>query len=520
MLYRFADFALDTDRRELRLGLQRVVIAPQVFDILEYLLRNRHRIVSKDDLIAAIWDGRLVSESAVTTRMNAVRRAIGDTGKDQRLIRTLPRKGVRFVGIVHEAQEPKAPTAEGANEQPRPALTLSNRPSIAVMPFANMSDDPQQDYLADGIVEEIIRALSRLHWLFVIAHNSSFIYKCRPIDVRQVGRELGARYVLEGSVRKAVSHVRIAGQLIDTLTGAYIWADHFDHIFDLQDQVAASVVGAIALKMEQAEIERVRRKPTANLEAYDYYLRGMARIVQVTKDVRTNGDTLRLFYKAIELDLNFASAYGMAAYCYGWRKMNGWMADRPKEIAETTRLALQAVELGKDDAVALTMGGWALAFVVGEAEAGADFIERALILNPNLAAGRLLSGMANLYLGKPDVTIERATRAYRLNPLDPFTFLLADQIGTGHLFAGRYDEASSCAEKGLWLQTNSAGSARVAAASHALAGRLDHAQKAMMRMRQIDPAIRVSDLSHMLPFRRQEDIARYEEGLRIAGMPK
>jgi TolB-like protein len=427
LFYRFADFALDTDRRELRRGPQLVAIAPQVFDLLEYLIKNRHRVVSKDDLIAAIWEGRIISETAVSTRINVVRSAIGDTGEDQRLIRTLPRKGVRFVGIVHESQEPETPVAVGATEQPTPALTLPDRPSIAVLPFTNMSGDAEQDYFADGMVEEIITALSRLRWLFVIARNSSFTYKGRAVDVRQVGCELGVRYVLEGSVRKSANRVRITGQLIEASTGAHIWADRFDgaieDIFDLQDQVTASVVGAIAPKMEQAEIDRARRKPTANLDAYDYYLQGLAQVYEATR--HANDDALRLFYKAVELDPSFASAYGMAAWCYAWRKMSGWTADLTAEIAETATLALHAVQLGKEDAIALSMGGFALAFVVGEVEDGAAFIDRALILNPNLAAGWLLNGWVNIYLGDHEVTIECARRAIRLSPLDPFTFLIA-----------------------------------------------------------------------------------------------
>jgi TolB-like protein/tetratricopeptide (TPR) repeat protein len=523
LFYRFEDFALDTDRRELRRGSQRVPMAPQVFDLLEYLIKNRNRVVSKDDLIAAIWDGRIVSESALSTRMNAVRCAIHDTGEGQRLIRTLPRKGVRFVGTVHEAQESRTLiSVEVPSEQARRPLALPDRPSIAVLPFINMSDDPRQDYFADGMVEEIITALSRLRWLFVIARNSSFTYKGRPVDVRQVGRELGVRYVLEGSVRKSANHVRITGQLIDASTGAHIWADRFDgateDIFDLQDQVTESVVGAIAPKMEQAEIERARRKPTENLDAYDYYLQGTAKVYQATK--HANGDALQLLYKAVELDPNFASAYGTAACCYAWRVVNGWMTDRAMEVAETARLALQAVELGNDDAVALAMGGFALARVVGEVEDGAAFIDRALVLNVNLAAGWLFGGWVNTYLGEPEVTIERAKRAIRLSPLDPLTFLAHSVIGGAHLFAGRYDEASSWAEKGLRERANWAGAARVAAASHALAGRLDQAQRHMARLRQIDPTLRVSDLRHMFPFRRPEDLARYEEGLRKAGLPE
>jgi TolB-like protein len=428
LLYRFADFVLDMERRELRRGPQLVAVTPQAFDLLEYLIKNRDRVVSREDLIAAIWEGRIVSETALSTRMNAVRCAIDDPAQEQRLIRTLPRKGVRFIGIVQEAQEAKNPIAVGETEEPRPALALPDRPSIAVLPFTNLSSDPEQDYFADGMVDEIITVLSRLRWLFVIARNSSFTYKGRSVDVRQVGRELGVRYVLEGSVRKAANRVRIIGQLIDASTGAYIWADRFDgaieDVFHLQDEVAASVVGAISPRMEQAEIERARCKPTENLDAYDYYLQGMAKAHQAAKHANShaNSEALQLFYEVVELDADFASAYGMAAWCYTWRKISGWMVEHEKETAETARLARQAVELGKEDVIALTMGGFALARVVGEVEDGAAFIDRALSLNPNFAAGWHLSGWVNILLGKPEVAIERTTRAIRLSPLDPFTF--------------------------------------------------------------------------------------------------
>ena len=239
----------------------------------------------------------------------------------------------------------------------RPLLQLPHKPSIAVLPFNNMSGDPEQEYFADGIVEEIITALSRMRWLFVIARNSSFTYKGRAVDVKQVGRELGVRYVLEGSVRKAANRVRITAQLIDAATGAHLWADRFDgsleDIFDLQDELTESVVGAIAPKLEQAEIERAKRKPTESLDAYDYYLRGLANLRAKTREA--NNEALRLFYKAIELDPDFASAYGMAAWCYAPAQgpTAGW-STRFKRLAEAARLARRAVELGKDDAVALS----------------------------------------------------------------------------------------------------------------------------------------------------------------------
>ena len=259
-----------------------------------------------------MWGGRIVSESTLTSHINAVRKAIGDSGQEQRLIRTVARKGFRFVGEVSEVRSSEGSASPNAeltelNEAPALALDLPDKPSIAVLPFLNLSGDPEQEYFADGMVEDIITALSRIRWLFVIARNSSFTYKGRAVDVKQVGRELGVRYVLEGSVRKAANRVRITGQLIDATTGAHLWADRFegtlDDIFDLQDQVTASVVGAIAPQLERAEIERAKRKPTESLDAYDYYLRGMAHFHQGTREGM--GEALPLFYKAIELDPGF-----------------------------------------------------------------------------------------------------------------------------------------------------------------------------------------------------------------------
>ena len=241
--YLFEEYAFDTDRRELHRGADVVSVAPQVFDLLDYLIRNRERVVSKDDLINAIWNGRIVSDAALTTRLNAARSAIGDSGEEQRLIKTLPRKGFRFVGPVREAQGPAgAAAADNPVEPPKPALALPDKPSIAMLPFANLSSDPEQEYFADGMVEDIITALSRFKSLFVIARNSSFTYKGRAVDVKQVGRELGVRYVLEGSVRKAADECASQGSSIDAATGAHLWADRFDgslgDIFDLQDQVS------------------------------------------------------------------------------------------------------------------------------------------------------------------------------------------------------------------------------------------------------------------------------------------
>jgi len=402
-------------------------------------------------------------------------------------------------------------------------LALPDKPSIAVLPFQNMSGDPEQEYFADGVVEDIITALSRVRWLFVIARNSSFTYKGRAVDVKRVARELGVRYVLEGSVRKAASRVRIAGQLIDGSTGAHLWADRFEgaleDIFDLQDQMTASVVGAIAPRLQQAEIERAKRKPTESLDAYDYYLRGMASFYQWTREGMS--EALRMFYRAIELDPDFASAHGMAAWCYGARKSYCWTTDRVQEIAETARLARRAVELGRDDAAALSAGGYTLAYVVGDLDDGAAFIDRALALNPNLATAWYHSGVARNWLGEPDSGIEHLGRAMRLSPLDPLIGWMQVATAHAHVFAGRYDVASSWAGMALRERPDHLNALRIAAASNALAGRLEQAQKALARLRQLDPARRVSNLRDTMgPYRRAEDVARYEEGLRRAGLPE
>jgi len=403
-----------------------------------------------------------------------------------------------------------------------PAPPLPDKPSIAVLPFQNMSGDPEQEYFVDGMAEDIITELSRMRWLFVIARNSSFTYKGRAVDLKQVGRELGVRYVLEGSVRKAANRVRITGQLIDTATGAHLWADRFDgaleDVFDLQDRVTTNVVGAIAPTLQRAEIERAKRKPTESLDAYDYFLRGMANVHQWTSEA--NDEALRMFRKAIELDPEFASAFGMAAWCYTWRSINRWTIDRAHETAETTQLARRAVDLGADDAVALCMGGYALAFVAHDLDDGAALIDRALTMNPNLAWAWHSSGWLRCFLGDPELAIKNLEHGMRLSPLDPFVFRAYAGLACAHLLAGRYEEAASWAAKARQRRPNLLVAIREAAASNALAGHLPKAHAAMALLRQQDPELRISNLTEWLPLRHPHHIATYQEGLRKAGLPE
>jgi len=402
------------------------------------------------------------------------------------------------------------------------SLEVPDKPSIAVLPFTNMSGDPEQEYFADGMVEDIITALSRMTWLFVIARNSSFTYKGKAVDIKKVGRELGVRYVLEGSVRKAGNRVRITGQLIDAATGAHLWANRFDgaleDVFDLQDQVTTDVVSAIAPKVQQTEMERALRKPTESLAAYDYFLRGMARIYEGTRDA--NIEALQDFERAIEIDPNYAAAYGMCTYCYVWRKANGWVADKDHTIAETERLARTAAKLGSDDAVALAHAGFALAFVVGELDDGMALIDRALALNSNLAAAWRFKGFVKVFLGQPDEAIEPIERALRLSPLDPLIFIVQMGFIFAHFFAGRYDEALASAKKSLAQNPNYVTAIVMAAVSAALAGREDEMTKAVGQLLRMDPSYKMSSFKNMWPLRRKEDWAAFEKGLQLTKLPE
>jgi adenylate cyclase len=404
------------------------------------------------------------------------------------------------------------------------ALSLPDKPSIAVLPFQNLSSDPEQDFFADGMVEEITTALSRFKALFVIARNSSFTYKGSAVEVKQVGRELGVRYVLEGSVRRAADRVRITGQLIDATTGAHLWADRFDgglgDIFDLQDQVTERVVGAIAPAVETAEIERAKYKPTESLDAYAIYLRGLARFCQYGNRLAT-ADALCLFNRAIELDPDFALAYSHASHCYAQAKTNSWSSGTANEIAEASRLARRAVELGKDDASVLCGSGWTLALVVRDLGVGAGLVGRGLMLNSNLAEAWRCSGWMKIWLGDPKLAIEHFARAMRLSPLGRWLVDIQSGIAHAHFFLGRYDEAASWAGSALQDNPDFQAGLRISAASNAIAGRPEEARETLVRLQRLNPALRVSNLKHALgPYRRGEDLAGYEEGLRKAGLPE
>jgi adenylate cyclase len=324
-----------------------------------------------------------------------------------------------------------------------PPLPLPDKPSIAVLPFANMSGDPEQEYFADGMVEEIITALSRIRWLFVIARNSTFTYKGRAVDVKQVGRELGVRYVLEGSVRKAGNRVRITAQLIDAPSGTHLWADRIDgsleDVFELQDKVASSVAGVIEPALQAAEIERARRKRPESLDAYDLYLRALAELGRPT--VEGSARALALLREAIGIDPSYPVAMAEAALCFARRRLYQWMTDEEAETAEGTNLARAAIAAARDDAMVLAIASFALWNLNADAETAARTLDRAVELNPNLAIAWGYSGLVHAYVGDTAIAIERCARAMRLSPLDPSRWIFLFGTGIAHLSEQRLDDA-------------------------------------------------------------------------------
>lgn len=441
------------------------------------------------------------------------------TGKIDGIFEDIGAQSLKNVTVPVRAYRSSAKPARPA----APATPI--KPSIAVLAFQNMTGDPEQEYFVDGMVDDIITALSRSKWLFVIARDSSFTYKGRIVDIKQVGRELGVRYVLEGSVRKAGSRVRISGQLIDSSTGGHLWADRFEgaleDVFALQDRITASVVGAIAPKLQQAEIDRSKRKPTDSLDAYDYYLRGLALMHTGLRGSRQDvSEALRLFSRAAEIDGEFAAAYGMAAWCHVVRNNYGWASNTLETVAEVGRLARKAIALGRDDAVALYTGGFALAQIVGNLQIGAANIDRALALDPNSAAAWHLSGWVRLYLGDPETAVAHMARAMRLDPLGPMEIGMINGTAAAHFLAGRYDEAAEWAERAVHAAADYAPALRMAAASFALSGKSAQAKSAMDRMRRTDDELRCSTARPVVPFRGERDIVRYIEGLRRAGLPE
>lgn len=515
--YRFEGYALDTDRRELRRGAELIAVEPQVFDLLEYLIRNRERMVSKDDVLAAVWHGRIVSESALTTRVNSARSAIGDSGDEQRLIKTLRGKGFRFVGTVREEQSPTdESSAAVAREQLSPPLPLPDRPSIAVLPFMNMSGDPQQEYFVDGITEDIITDLSRFHSLFVIARNSSFTYKGRSVRVQDVSRDLGVSYVIEGSVRKVEKRVRITVQLVDATTGNHIWAQRFDrdadNIFAVQDEVTQSTVAMLTRRLEAADLDRVSRQRPSDPVAYDYVLRGKHHHHRATEE--DNAQALQMMETAIALDPNYAQAHAWLACTIGQAMSLGIIPQSDQNVNRAFDAAEKARSLDESDAECHRIL-CQIHLIRRDFDRAQYHQEHALSLNPN--DPRILAQKGHLltWLGAPIEGIAWVERALRIDPALPNDYYVKSLIVL-HA-ARRYADAVQAFSRVPRPQyfTHAHMAACLGELAETAKSRVHVAE--VLRLR---PSFSVERYASTLPFRSEVDRDHVRVGMLKSGLPK
>lgn len=520
MKFRFGDCEIDVERRELKRAQRLVHVEPQVFDLLVYLVENRARVISKDDLIASVWGGRIVSDSTLTSRINAARRAIGDSGDNQHLIRTVARKGLRFVGeLKHEPPGTGAATMLPVSELlERKTLPLPDRPSIAVLPFQNMSGDAEQEYFSDGICEDIITALSKLHSFFVIARNSSFVYKGKAENLKRIGEELGVRYIVEGSVRRSGDRVRITAQLNDVETGGHIWAERYDRdladIFEVQDEITEAIVAAIEPHLYAAESSRAQRKSPESMDAWDLVMRAMPYYWRVTK--QDNVVAQALLEKATAIDPNYGRALGMLATTHAFAAHMGWskLTD-VMPIAE--RAAATAILADSEDPWA----HFALAVVHmhmrRSAESLAEF-ELALQLNPNFSLAQGYYGLALSYCGRWEEGELAARRALRLSPRNPFTALFCG-IAAYALFVGRkYDDAMRLAHEAIRHRHDFVGAHRVLTAAAGMAGENGAAAIALGELRRAQPNVSLEWIAREMPIVGEAERQHYVDGFRRAGL--
>jgi TolB-like protein len=520
----FAEHVLDVDLRELTRGGEGIAVEPQVFDLLIYLVENRERVVSKDDLIESIWDGRIVSESTLTSRINAARKAVGDSGKDQAVIRTIPRKGFRFVGDVQVHQDGAgvatsgASTPEQSGEALHRQLPALDRTAIAVLPFVNISGEPEQEYFSEGISEDIITALSKLRWFYVIARNSSFIYRGKSVHHRQIGEELGVGYVVEGSVRKDGDQVRITAQLVDVVTGSHLWAERYDRgladVFAVQDEITQAVVAAIEPQLYAAEEFRARRKAPDNMAAWDLVMRALSHYWRVTQ--QDNLVAQALLEKAIMVDPGYGQALGLLASCHMFSAHMGW-EEMPKALPIAERASLAAIRADSEDAWAHYALASVYLFTRRFDDSIAEF-ELALRLNPNFSPARGLYGVALAYRGRWEDGDRAARESLRLSPRDPFAAIYSGVAAYCQYLGRNYDEAIRLARESMRQRNDFPGAHRVLTAAAGMSGRRDVAKAALQELRRAQPTISLSWLEGQMPFEHEADRKHYLEGFRRAGL--
>lgn len=514
-IFIFGPFQLSVSSREILCRGVPVQLGTRAFDLLLAPVRRHGQLATKDVLMAEVWPGSVVGEDNLKAQISSIRKVLGGEPGCSGYLRSVPGRGYRFLAPVEIRSDTAAVNV-------LTSLSLPDRPSIAVLPFTNMSVDPEQEYFADGIAEDVITALARFPSLFVIARNSSFTYKGRAVDIRQVGHELGVRYVLEGSVRKVGNRVRITGQLIETETGSHVWADRYENdlvdIFSLQDEMTASIVGALVPGLQRAEIERARLKPPDSLGAYDYYLRALAAYHAWTK--QGNDQALALLDKALQLDPNFVAAVILAENCWGLRYTRGWSPVK-EAVEQSTRLARLAVQLNPDNPDALAVLGRRTASINHDYAGAMLLAEQAVAGNPNSSFAWRHAAWAFAFCGKPEKALAYFERALRLSPREARTHDLAgpnNGIALALIQMGRDREAVAAARASIQQSPDSAGGWRMLTSALALLGKLDEARDALLRVLELDPTCSLETI--YLRFGHSEEArARFYEGLRKAGMP-
>ncbi len=510
MIYRFDAFSLDSESLELRDGDDPVAIEPGVFSVLAYLIENRDRVVGKDELIEAIWDGRAISDGALNSRINAARRAVGDSGSTQSVIKTLPRRGFRFVGSISEDQAPGASADLLAS--------LPDKPSIAVLPFGNLSNDPEQEYFSDGITEDLITALSRIRRFRVVARGSTFSYKGHSFDVRHVAREMDARYVIEGSVRKSGNRIRLTVQLIDGGSGKHVWAERYDRevddIFALQDELAIAIVGAVEPAMGRLEQDRVTRKPPESLDAWEAYQQGTSFLHKRTaEDLAAARD---LFQRAISIDPGFALAHAGKARGYLFNVLLGTTED---DGEEAEKAALEAVELDPDEAEThLALGS--VYYANRETERAISELEAAIDLNPSYAQAHHLLGASFAHTGRAKEALPHLLAAIRLSPKDAEIAPFHARVAMAHLYLRQHEEAVDWAKKAVRLPGILWPAHCFLAASLAHLERMDEARQALERLLAFRPGIVIGFVRDHLPTVHRGFLDHLLDGLRKAGLPE
>jgi TolB-like protein/cytochrome c-type biogenesis protein CcmH/NrfG len=524
MIFSFDEYEIDVERRELRRAQSPVHVEPQVFDLLVYLVKNRDRVVSKDDLIASVWDGRIVSESTLTSRINAARTALGDSGEEQKLIRTIARKGLRFIGTVN-ARPARMEPSYGSDRVPGTSVARSGlalppleRPAIAVLPFVNMSGDPEQEYFSDGISEDIITALSKLRWFFVISRNSSFTYKGKAVHMKQVAEELGVGYVVEGSVRKAGNQVRITVQLNDTATGSHIWAERYDRaledVFAVQDEITEAIVIAIEPQLYAAEELRARRKLPDNMDAWDLVMRALSHYWRVTR--QDNIVAQALLEKAVGLDPNYGRAFGVLAASYTFCAHMGWL-DRATVGPVAERAAYSAIQADSEDPWAHYALGNAYLFQRRFDDSLAEF-ELALQLNPNFCTAQSYYSLTLSYCGRWEEAILAAERSVRLSPRDPFAAIHYGIASYANFVGRNYEAAMQLAREAIRQRSDFVGGHRVLTAAAAMAGQTELAASALQDLLRAQPNLSLAWLASEMPIQTDAERDHYLEAFRRAGL--